>query len=68
MTSDCHVKIPFWRDPGLAVGKARGSSAWLPAALGKVDHCDGEVSGLQKKSPGWRPFFVSSSAGVQENG
>lgn len=56
----------FWSDPGLVVGKAWGSSAWLLGALAKVDHHD-EVSGLQKR-PGWRSCFVSSSVGVQENG
>lgn len=50
------------------MGKARVSSTWLPGALGKVDHHDGEVSGLWRKSPGWRPFFVSGLDGVQENG
>lgn len=63
MTRDCHMKILVWRDPGLVVGKAQGSSAW-EGALRKV----GTISGLQKKSPEWRPFFDSSLAGVQENG
>lgn len=62
------MKILFWRDPGLAVGRAQGYSACLLRVLGKLDHRGREISGLWKKSLEWRPFFVSTSAGVQENG
>lgn len=58
----------FWSNPGLVGGKVWGSSAWLLGALAQVDHHDEEVSGLQKKYPGWKSCFVSSSAGVQKNG
>lgn len=40
----------------------------LLGALAKADPHDEEVSGLQKKCPGWRSCFVSSSVGVWENG